>query len=272
MKKQVRYEPVPKRTGHGVDGASLCRGRRRRAGRCERGAARPPCRLKLCVCVCVCIMPRKAAVSEPSHAPPWLSPGPAQEIERLLAAQADINATDNAGLVPLHIAAGEGASAAVRGPPSPRHAAAARLLHCCVCLRAPRAALNPAAALQAKCLCENGADVNAQSGFDDSTALHRVVSSVSQRAVCCTSAQHRICALLSPSHAGTYVPLSWTERAPAGRGGAQRLPRGARCCRRRPQRQVASCRDCALRQLRAASDALACPCIPHMADDWRTRF
>ena len=41
-------------------------------------------------------------------------PGPAQEVSRLLAASADINTTDNAGLVPLHIAAGEGAADAVR--------------------------------------------------------------------------------------------------------------------------------------------------------------
>jgi len=62
-----------------------------------------------------------------------------QELERLLAARADINATDNAGLVPLHIAAGEGASEAARF------------------------------------LCENGADVNVQTNYEELTALHRVV-------------------------------------------------------------------------------------------------
>jgi len=144
--------------------------------------------------------------------------------------------------------------------PSPRRAAAAPLLHGCVRMRAPRAALTPAAALQAKCLCENGADVNAQSGFDDSTALHRVVSSVSQRAVC--AASHLRPSVSQPR--GDIRARVGTERAPTGRGGAQRLPRGARGCRRRPQRQVASCRDCALRLLAPARCflTLACPCVP----------
>mmetsp|Transcript_91782 Transcript_91782/g.148182 ORF Transcript_91782/g.148182 Transcript_91782/m.148182 type:complete len:315 (+) Transcript_91782:81-1025(+) len=61
------------------------------------------------------------------------------ELGRILAAHTDLNVSDNAGLVPLHVAAGEGAAQAV------------------------------------KFLCENGADVNSKTSFEHLTALHRAV-------------------------------------------------------------------------------------------------
>ena len=39
--------------------------------------------------------------------------------------------------------------------------------------------------MQAKFLCENDADVNAKSHFDDLTALHRVVSTIDNCGVSC---------------------------------------------------------------------------------------
>ncbi len=74
--------------------------------------------------------------------------------------------------------------------------------------------------------------------------------SVRSPSVCVCAASHLRPSVAQPR--GDVRAAVGTEQAPAGRGGAQRLPRSARGCRRRPQRQVASRRNCALRQLRAA--------------------
>ena len=170
-----------------------------------------------------------------------------QEIERLLAARADINATDNAGLVPLHIAAGEGAAAAVA--PSPRRAAAARL-YCTAAYACARCApLSPPP-------WRFRPSVFARTERTSMRSLGSMIPprctawSVRSPSVCVCAASHLRPSVAQPR--GDVRAAVGTEQAPAGRGGAQRLPRSARGCRRRPQRQVASRRNCALRQLRAA--------------------
>jgi hypothetical protein len=86
------------------------------------------------------------------------------------------------------------------------------------------------------------------------------------------SAQHRICALLSPSHAGTYMPLWGLSKRPQVEEGHNDclevlVAAGADLNARWRSAGTVLCGSCAL-----LSDALACPCIPHVADDWRTRF
>ena len=87
----------------------------------------------------ICVPPLTGAPTYLAVARVCLLVAARQELERLLVAKADINAADNAGLVPLHVAAGEGASEAVRW------------------------------------LCEHGADVNVRTRMEELTALHRVV-------------------------------------------------------------------------------------------------